>query len=210
VTVTVGMLYSVVNSDQSVSSICRSGTSTSKMCLYVQRHRTSSPRKITSWSRFLHYKLTVPQLVKKLLPFYGNWQFTAIFWGSCHLSLSWARWNQFTPSHPVSLRSILIYRVYTLVFQEVSFFMSSSPIKDFCDFLIYCERCMPCLVSYPDTLILHFVVHASVTIQERWERATLNYILESSASIYQHNSVLVATGQWGSLPVKVCVFLRTS
>jgi hypothetical protein len=40
--------------------------------LFVQRHRTSSPRKITPWSRFLHYKLTVPQLVKKLLPFYGT------------------------------------------------------------------------------------------------------------------------------------------
>jgi len=30
------------------------------------------PRKITSWSRFLQYKLTLPQTVKKLLPFYGT------------------------------------------------------------------------------------------------------------------------------------------
>ena len=100
--------------------------------------------------------------------------------------------------------------VYTLVFQEVFFFLSSSPIKDFCSFLIYHECCMPCLVSYPDTLILHFVVHTSVTIRERLERTTWNYILEGFANIYQCNLVLVATGQWGTLPVKVCVFLRTS
>jgi hypothetical protein len=31
-----------------------------------------------------------------------------MFWGSCYLSLSWDSWNQSTPSHLVSLRSIFV------------------------------------------------------------------------------------------------------
>lgn len=58
----------------------------------------------------------------------------------------------------------------TMVFQEISFFLSASSIKIFLDFLTYCECYMPCLVSHLDTLIVHFVIHTNVSVQEQWEK----------------------------------------
>ena len=47
-------------------------------------------------------KLTVSQLIKQLVAFYRTWRFISVFTTSRHLSLSWARLIQFTPSLPVS------------------------------------------------------------------------------------------------------------
>jgi len=60
-----------------------------------------------SSSRVLLEKLIVTQLVKKLPVFYGTRRFITVFTRACHKCLSWARCIQFTPSHPVSHRSIL-------------------------------------------------------------------------------------------------------
>jgi len=53
-------------------------------------------------------KLTVTQLVKKFPTFYGTWGIITTFTKASHMSLSWARCVQSTPSHPISQRSILI------------------------------------------------------------------------------------------------------
>jgi len=63
---------------------------------------------LTPWSRVLFEKLTVTQLVKKVPTFYGIWKFITVFLTTHHLTLSWARWIQSTPSHPISLRPILV------------------------------------------------------------------------------------------------------
>jgi hypothetical protein len=52
-------------------------------------------------------KLTVTQLVKKFIAFYGTQRFTTVFIAR-HWSLMWARCIQSTTFHPISLRSILI------------------------------------------------------------------------------------------------------
>jgi hypothetical protein len=62
-----------------------------------------------SWSRVLIQKLTVTQLIKKFYALYVNRRFITVFTTARHLSLSWARcFQSTTPSHLISLRSILI------------------------------------------------------------------------------------------------------
>ena len=57
-------------------------------------------------------KLLVPQQLKKFPCFSGTRMPTAVFTRARQLFLYWARWIHFTPSHAISLRSILIF--YTL------------------------------------------------------------------------------------------------
>jgi hypothetical protein len=48
----------------------------------------------------LSEKLTIPQLVKKFLAFYGTRRFITAFKNACYLSLLWATWIQsMPPSH---------------------------------------------------------------------------------------------------------------
>jgi hypothetical protein len=63
---------------------------------------------------FLLEKLIVTQLVKKFPTFYATQRFITVFTRAYHWSLSWARWIQSTPSHQISLRSILIHSNITL------------------------------------------------------------------------------------------------
>jgi len=58
---------------------------------------------LTPWSRVLPEKLTVTQLVKKFLVFYGTRRFITVFTRARHWSLSSARWTQSTASYSISL-----------------------------------------------------------------------------------------------------------
>jgi hypothetical protein len=70
--------------------------------------RTETINKTSHSTAFLQ-KLTVPQQVKKFLAFYKNRTFIIAFTIPSNLSLSWARLIHSTPSHLISLRSIIIY-----------------------------------------------------------------------------------------------------
>jgi hypothetical protein len=61
---------------------------------------------LTSWSTVLE-KSIVAQLVKNFSVFYGPRRLITVFTKALHRSLSWTRWTQFTPSHPISTRPIL-------------------------------------------------------------------------------------------------------
>jgi hypothetical protein len=63
---------------------------------------------IHSWSWALLGKPPIVQLLKNFPAFYGTRRFIIVFTRALHWSLFWARSIQPTPSHPVSLRSILI------------------------------------------------------------------------------------------------------
>jgi hypothetical protein len=54
-------------------------------------------------------KPPVAQLLKNFPTFYGTRRFFTMFTRALDQSLSWARSIQFTPPHPISLRSILLY-----------------------------------------------------------------------------------------------------
>jgi hypothetical protein len=61
-----------------------------------------------SWSWDLLEKLPIVQLLKNFPAFYGTRRFITGFTRALHWSLSWARSIRSIPSHPISLRSILI------------------------------------------------------------------------------------------------------
>jgi hypothetical protein len=59
-----------------------------------------------SWA--LLEKPPIVQVLNNFPAFFGTRRFIAVFTRALHLSLSWARSIQSIPSHPISLRSILI------------------------------------------------------------------------------------------------------
>jgi hypothetical protein len=71
-----------------------------------RRHTFLHPLTPRSWA--LLEKQPVAQLLKKIPTFYGTRRFITVFKRALRWSLSWARSIQFTPTHPISLRSILI------------------------------------------------------------------------------------------------------
>jgi hypothetical protein len=66
---------------------------------------SSLPIKITLQNRALLKKLTVTRVIKKSHAYYENRQFITVLTDARQQTLSWATWNQSTPSHPSSLRS---------------------------------------------------------------------------------------------------------
>jgi hypothetical protein len=77
--------------------------------IYCARHITHS------WSWALPEKLPIVQLLKNFPAFYGSRRFITVFTRDLHWSLSWARSIQSIPSHPISLRSILILSTHLLL-----------------------------------------------------------------------------------------------
>jgi hypothetical protein len=68
---------------------------------------------------------------QELPAFYGTRRFITVFTRALHWSLSWARSIQFIPSHPISLRYILILiTTYVLFFLVVSFLLAFPPISN--------------------------------------------------------------------------------
>jgi hypothetical protein len=61
-----------------------------------------------SWSWALLDKPPIVQPLKNFTAFYGTRWFITVFTRTLHWSLSWARSIQSIPSHPISVRSILI------------------------------------------------------------------------------------------------------
>jgi hypothetical protein len=70
------------------------------------RTRTRARARTRSWA--LLEKLPIVQPLKNFPVFYGTRRFITAFTRALHWSLSWARSIQSPPSHPISLRSILI------------------------------------------------------------------------------------------------------
>jgi hypothetical protein len=68
-----------------------------------------------SWSWALLEKLPIMQQLKNFPVFYGPRKFITAFTRALHWSLSWARSIQSIPSHPISLRSILILSTHLLL-----------------------------------------------------------------------------------------------
>jgi hypothetical protein len=97
---------------------------------------------LTPWCRILFEKLIVTQLIKNILLSYGTRRFITVFTKARHWTLSWASWIQFTPSIPISPRSILMLSSpYAWVFPVVSCLRASQP--------------KPCKHLYPPPCVPH-------------------------------------------------------
>jgi hypothetical protein len=64
-------------------------------------------KNITTWKKTRLDKLIVAQLFQELPAFYETRRLVVVFTITHHWLLSWASWIQSTPSHPISLKSIL-------------------------------------------------------------------------------------------------------
>jgi hypothetical protein len=84
-------------------------------CAITRDHRNigdpctySSKRlQLTPWSRVILDKPTVAQLLKNSPTIHGTQKFITVFARTFYWTLSWPRWIQSLPPHPVSRRSIL-------------------------------------------------------------------------------------------------------
>jgi hypothetical protein len=90
------------------------------------RHNTLIPR-----NPVLLEKLTVTQPVKKFPTFYRTPRFITVFNRTRHCSVSCATCIQSSPSHPISLRSILILFSHLLVGLPSGLFPSGFPTQAF-------------------------------------------------------------------------------
>jgi len=79
--------------------------STRQKLTYHQPKSTNQLTNLTTRSRVLSEKLTVPQLVRNLPTFNGTRRFIITF--TCHVSLSSPKSIQSMPCHPTSSNSIL-------------------------------------------------------------------------------------------------------
>jgi hypothetical protein len=105
--------------------------------LYTTRQKQMSINNwLTPLSRVLLEKLTVTQLVKKFPTFYGTRRFITVFTRTRQWSLSWARCNQTTISHPISRRPILILSSYLYLRLPSGLFFPVYPTKFLYGFLI--------------------------------------------------------------------------
>jgi hypothetical protein len=83
-------------------------------------------------------------LVKKFSAYYGIRRFIAVLTTARHWSLSWARCIQSTPSHPISLRSILILPSHLRLGLTNGLFLQTYQAK-------YCMyfSSLPCMLHVP-------------------------------------------------------------
>jgi len=83
---------------------------------------------LTPWSRVLLEKLTVTQLIKKFLAFYGTRMFITVFKRAGHFLLSCVIWIQSRISNPTCLRYIQILTSHLLLDLPRSLFRSGFAI----------------------------------------------------------------------------------
>jgi hypothetical protein len=104
-------------------------------CLYIYTH--------SSWSWAL-----LVQLLKNFPAFYRTRKFITVFTRALHWSLSWARSTQSIPSHPSSLRSILILSTHHHIYNVSKLSQSSSSFyaTHVVFLLLVCLLCVKCAV----------------------------------------------------------------
>jgi hypothetical protein len=102
---------------------------------------------LRSWAHLEEPPIVQP--LKNLPAFYGTRMFNTVFTTSLHWSLSWAIWIQSTPSHPISLRSILILSTYLRLGLPSGLFPSGLPIN-----ILYAFLFSPIRATFPAHLIL--------------------------------------------------------
>jgi hypothetical protein len=89
-----------------------------------------------------------PWLIKIFSTYYGTWRFITLFTRSPHFSLSSARWIQFAPSQPISVRLIVTLSSYLCVSLPSGLFPSAFSTITHYVFLFstLCAKCPTSLI----------------------------------------------------------------
>jgi hypothetical protein len=85
-------------------------------------------------------KLPIMHLLKNFPAFYGTRRFIAVFTRAIHWSLSWARWIQFIPSHPILLFTSFLHLLF--LSSPKSFYASSRHLDKLFTFIFYHLTCL--------------------------------------------------------------------
>jgi small-conductance mechanosensitive channel len=135
-----------------------------------------SNNKLTPWNTVLK-KLTAVQLVKEFLTFYGIKTFINVFTTAHHWSLSYT--SQYTPSHPISLRSFL-----TLPFHLNLGLLSGLLPSGF-----------PMCATYPTHLILFHLIILTVYGEEEklWSSSLCRFLWSPAISFLLGPNIQLST-----------------
>ena len=148
------------NNDRCALSRPRGKTFSSQIQFNLQLETTPS-------SIVLPEKLRVLELLKKLPAFYGIRRIITAFTTAHHVSISWARWIQSTPSHPIYfLKSLLILYSYLCLGLPSGFFPSGLPTKTAYATLLSSKR-----ATCPAHLILLDLITRTVSVSSTDHKA---------------------------------------
>jgi len=134
-----------------IISVWASQLNSSELTLWSLTNRPTDrlTDQLTPWSRFFLGKLTVTQIVKKFPASYRTKMVIILFTTLHQWFLSQTRCIQFIPSHPISLRTILILYSKLCVGLPSGIFPSSFPNK-----ILYAFLISPMCAACPDNLYL--------------------------------------------------------
>jgi hypothetical protein len=140
-----------------------------------------------SWSWDLLEQLPIVQPLKNFPGFYGTRSFITVLTRAIHWSLSWARSIQSLPSHPISLRSILILSTYLRLGLPSGLFPSGFPTNVLYAFF------SPIRVTCPVHLILIDLIILIILEEEyKWRSSSLCSFLQPpiTSSLFGQNILL--------------------